>query len=1041
MKPDFALLLSFDGIALLRRASADGAAGDGWRQLGVVSPELPDLSETLIALRERVTKGDCEVKLILPTEQVKFLDIAAPAPGISNPEAVEAALDGATPYAIDDLVYDFHRDGDHIHVAAVARETLDEAEQFAILHGFLPLGFVSDVAKDAGFQREPFFGPTQKALTTLTPGMTVQGDDTPVAILDDLAEPVPPVQEKTAPETPRAKPEASAPKSDTPAPPKAKAAPTAPKERPTEERPVKAKPDARTPAPAPQPATPKPASAPTAKPPPQPEGQAAGKTPAAPKPDAARGTDTSPKTPEVKAAPPPPPALKPEADVPPLPSFKKQQRPGPVEDAGNRKDPPAVPVANPNAPPPPGPKVPPSVSAMPPEPATPGFSSIRANRDAPAPRASKNLTARPENLRGPASDTPVSPPKPRDVADEIAASARASFTMRPKPKADNDGDSDNIGDQIAATAPTATAPTAEPTPSTASGIIARASAGIGKNIGFASRRTGAAQSPAKPAKPSRKARLSKVKPGDAKAAETAAAAAVLDEGDRMTVFGARGQQKIGGKPRFLGLMLTAALILALLAVSAWASLFLDDGLASLFRRNVEGPAVASATAPAVRDSALDTTDPDSAAAPPEAIPPTALALPDLPREIDPEDPTDINIASLSEGLPSLSRDLVEEQVDGLSVPFESEALTPEQAEARYAATGIWQRAPMPPNEPEQALVGELYVASIDPNVAVGDAIAIPTQREADTDQIPPTQINPYPADSGFTFDDNGLIQPTAQGVLHPAGFTLVLGPPPLKAPLRPGVESVTPAALPAPETGQDPQSSDPASDDENAALAAAIAAASAAVPVPAPIPGATPAPDTSAPTTAADPSLAGLRPRPRPGDLIEQNERANLGGISLEELRQKRPKLRPAQDPAKTEAEKDIEASELAVASSLKPNRRPTNMATLVDRAAQNAANSVVAAAAPAAVAPRTVTPRIPSKTTVATAATQKNAINLRNVNLIGVYGKPSSRRALIRLSNGRYQKVKVGDRIDGGRVSAIDEDRLNYVKSGRNVVLRMPRG
>jgi hypothetical protein len=60
-------------------------------------------------------------------------------------------------------------------------------------------------------------------------------------------------------------------------------------------------------------------------------------------------------------------------------------------------------------------------------------------------------------------------------------------------------------------------------------------------------------------------------------------------------------------------------------------------------------------------------------------------------------------------------------------------------------------------------------------------------------------------------------------------------------------------------------------------------------------------------------------------------------------------------------------------------------------------------------------------------------------VNLIGIYGKPSSRRALIRLGNGRYQKVKVGDRIDGGHVAAISNSELRYSKGGRNVVLKMP--
>ncbi|MFC6760263.1 hypothetical protein ACFQFQ_13430 [Sulfitobacter porphyrae] len=92
-------------------------------------------------------------------------------------------------------------------------------------------------------------------------------------------------------------------------------------------------------------------------------------------------------------------------------------------------------------------------------------------------------------------------------------------------------------------------------------------------------------------------------------------------------------------------------------------------------------------------------------------------------------------------------------------------------------------------------------------------------------------------------------------------------------------------------------------------------------------------------------------------------------------------------------------------------------------------------------MAPRTVSPSIPSKTSVAKQATVKNAINLRKVNLIGVYGKPSNRRALVRLGNGRYKKVVVGDRIDGGRVSAIGDAELRYTKGGRSVVLTMPRG
>jgi Tfp pilus assembly protein PilP len=83
----------------------------------------------------------------------------------------------------------------------------------------------------------------------------------------------------------------------------------------------------------------------------------------------------------------------------------------------------------------------------------------------------------------------------------------------------------------------------------------------------------------------------------------------------------------------------------------------------------------------------------------------------------------------------------------------------------------------------------------------------------------------------------------------------------------------------------------------------------------------------------------------------------------------------------------------------------------------------------------------LPSSTSVARQATEKDVLKLRDVNLIGVYGSASSRRALVRLGNGRYQKVRVGDSLDGGQVAAIGEGELRYIKRGRNVVLRMPQG
>ena len=62
-------------------------------------------------------------------------------------------------------------------------------------------------------------------------------------------------------------------------------------------------------------------------------------------------------------------------------------------------------------------------------------------------------------------------------------------------------------------------------------------------------------------------------------------------------------------------------------------------------------------------------------------------------------------------------------------------------------------------------------------------------------------------------------------------------------------------------------------------------------------------------------------------------------------------------------------------------------------------------------------------------------------MNLIGVSGTSSQRRALVRLPSGRFVTVEVGDRLDGGQVAAIGESSLQYVKRGRTITLDVPTG
>ena len=208
-------------------------------------------------------------------------------------------------------------------------------------------------------------------------------------------------------------------------------------------------------------------------------------------------------------------------------------------------------------------------------------------------------------------------------------------------------------------------------------------------------------------------------------------------------------------------------------------------------------------------------------------------------------------------------------------------------------------------------------------------------------------------------------------------------------------------------------------------------------------------------------SLPDRAPRARPADMVARIERQRFGGNTRSELASIKPKPRPQSAQALSLADREpAAASELAVQTSRQPRTRPDDFDALVATAQLKAQADRVAAtqsfdtpdtsaAIEAALAddaepePRPQsTPQIsiPSSASVARQATIEDAIRLSKINLIGVYGLPSDRRALVRLSSGRYVKVKVGDRIDGGTVARIDDSQLIYRKGSRNISLELPK-
>ncbi|WP_372573056.1 hypothetical protein [Ruegeria jejuensis] len=470
------------------------------------------------------------------------------------------------------------------------------------------------------------------------------------------------------------------------------------------------------------------------------------------------------------------------------------------------------------------------------------------------------------------------------------------------------------------------------------------------------------------------------------------------------------------KRRRTGLVLTLILLAALLLVGIWASVFLDTPVSRLFRAAPD-PVVVTDVNPVDPDSPSETEEAiadliDTLPAPDDApvLSDTdaavldALADEDQPPASDPEAPsatetpseTEEAIADLVDTLPAPveipdqadtenAQDVLADDPTLDSEPLpEPELLDPETL---YAETGLWSVSPGALEIPAPVTLDDLYVASIDRTDLSQDPVALPPAAQIDTDLRVVVQTAPAIAEAGFDLDDRGLVEPTPEGARSPDGIMVYLGKPPTLPPETPLRFENEPEV------------------DETREV------------------------------------LAQKRPRPRPENLQELNERARLGGRSLAELSGIRPKERPAVPQIQEQVE-EIVATVALVDPIPRPRVRPQALAARAQQSGNlGSLANLDQQTQIRTVAPRVVTPSRPSPTSVARQATVKNAISLRKVSLIGVFGTPSNRRALVRMPNGRYKKVKVGDRIDGGRVVAISDNELRYQKSGRNRTLTMPKG
>ncbi|SIO03318.1 hypothetical protein [Vannielia litorea] len=1061
MTPEFALDLSHDGITLLRRAD------DGWRRVGAVALDADRLIDDLAALREKA--GDrLRSKLVIPNSQILYT--SCPASGkdaLADEVRVRAALVGATPYDVSELVFDWESDGETLQIAVVARETLEEARAFASEHGFGPVGYVA-VPPRGAFLREPFFGPVDRGPGA---GQTMLAEAEPIDIVGDwepaddapLAAPAQPEADEPAlrpgaeAEVNEDRQEASEAETQAAAQDEAPGAAPAPEsqaEAPgadaaseivAEAMPVDGPADA-----APEDLTTEVATSP--------EEEAEAEVIQAENLPSAE--DETPGAPDTAQAPEP---GAPPANVSSDLADTQAMAPEPAEDD-------AVEAAAPD-----------ETEDQPEAASMPAFSSIRT-------------TAAAGNAPRLGAATDLSAPAP---ARKLGGAQRKETPPSPATRIAKDRPAETTAPELATAAPAQSTPapkSAKPAPAAIDPEIAPQSDNPRSTAALSSFRTkvpGLRRAGTKPALTPEiiSAPLPRPAPEDLPARVSQEATA----GD-FTIFGARGKAKTAAKKGF-PIGLTLGLLLFLGVLGLWSKLFLaSDETATQDSPVLAEQSVASAVPLLGGDGALTrsitfsetgtsgaTTEPGGDAALADAL--------QAPTEADPAMSGDAQVASLADdpfsALPEeearISEPMLENpplpEIDADAEPADAdeladmepepeanpaERLTPAEAQAAYAESGIWQQAPEPAALPVEDSTDDIYIASIDPGVTPHDAVALPrAETGGGSDVAPDRQASPMPPGQEFEFDADGSIRPTEEGVVTADGITLYAGRPPVVP---------RPRAATAPEVAAETEA-DPEANAE------------------------------------ADSTLAGVRPRSRPAGLVEENEKTQLGGRTRAEMAGLRPRQRPQslQDQAEAARQAAIEAavvsseaesadlaedeqraaaeaaaraeaelqsaSRLAVASSRTPAARPRGFDGKVASARKQAeaeaeaqARAAAAAAArstasasndtesdageeetatAAVVLPRNqkVAPSVPSSASVAKAATERNALKLRDINLIGVFGSPSQRRALVRLPSGRLIKVKAGDRLDGGKVAVIGEHDLRYVKRGKNITLSMPQG
>ncbi|PTE12837.1 translation initiation factor 2, partial [Fuscovulum blasticum DSM 2131] len=215
-----------------------------------------------------------------------------------------------------------------------------------------------------------------------------------------------------------------------------------------------------------------------------------------------------------------------------------------------------------------------------------------------------------------------------------------------------------------------------------------------------------------------------------------------------------------GAPRYLGLVLTAILLICLALVAAWSSFYLASDDSDPAATNV------AADSTAIEDEMLaDGEDPDALAA---ETPAADVAADTALQDPAPEGTDTGDLAAAETAGPAPTATTGADQAPAASVLVDPQ--------------------------------DEIFLSGADAPPPAFDALALPTVDTA-ADALPQPPMPPPAFGTVYRFDANGQVVPTPDGIVSPEGVMLFAGKPPRVPPARSAVaEAAAQAAVAAAAT-------------------------------------------------------------------------------------------------------------------------------------------------------------------------------------------------------------------------------------------------